>query len=300
MNNIISTSDFHGSRSSVVWFWFAVFLLLIVAAHIIALVQWTFYPNQTVNGVQISHQYPYYEVIFTILTCILVVTPAICFHIFPRSDARNNHWRAAWTFAYLAVLVHRAWAIFGIFSGDVGQTFHAAAAAKLSDDRLVEHPYLDYFLTAWGGLNVILAWSMSDDIKWFAYSEAQSTCWRSSCFGAFVLADKAEIGARLLGILMAILVLSCLFIRFVVSENDPKSLMMVLYVKFSAQCGLPADALWCLERWGVDALVVSGSAAVSASPGRRRAGCIHNNSERTACAPAIQPATTVWEASNYE
>jgi len=51
-------------------------------------------------------------------------------------------------------------------------------------------------------------------------------------FGAFVLAEKAGVAARLLGVLMAVIVLTCVLIRLIISENDPKSLMMVLYVKF--------------------------------------------------------------------
>ena len=51
-------------------------------------------------------------------------------------------------------------------------------------------------------------------------------------FGAFVLAAKAGIVAHLLGILMALAVLGCLVVRLIVRENDPKSLIAVLYVKF--------------------------------------------------------------------
>jgi hypothetical protein len=51
-------------------------------------------------------------------------------------------------------------------------------------------------------------------------------------FGATVLAAKAEIVARLLGILMVLAVLGCLVLRLIVQENDAKSLIAVLYVKF--------------------------------------------------------------------
>jgi Animal haem peroxidase len=217
-------SSFWGLRNSVNRVWFAVFLVLMIAAHIGAAVAQAAYPADS-NF--------YYYTIFTVWACIVLLTAALCLHAFSRSDASNDHWRAAWTFAYLGLLVHLAWAIFGVFNGDVGLTFHAKAADKLPNDQLVEHPYADYFLTAWWGLDVVLAWTVADSIKWVRVQRgAVHLLAFVMFFGAFVLADKAGIGARLLGILMAILVVACLVIRLVVSENDPKSLMMVAYVKF--------------------------------------------------------------------
>ena len=52
-----------------------------------------------------DHTVLYYRVIFTIWAAILLLTPALCFHVFSRADAPNTYWRAFWTFAYLAFLI---------------------------------------------------------------------------------------------------------------------------------------------------------------------------------------------------
>src|SRR5438128_694533 len=68
------------------WFVFALFLLLMVLAH---------------GGAELKvrlgtpvHTVLYYRVIFTIWACILLLTPALCFHVFSRADAPNSYWRA--------------------------------------------------------------------------------------------------------------------------------------------------------------------------------------------------------------
>src|SRR5215469_10060531 len=50
-----------------------------------------------------------YTVIFTIWVTVTLLIPALCFHIFSRSNAPNTYWRAFWTFAYLAFLAHVYW-----------------------------------------------------------------------------------------------------------------------------------------------------------------------------------------------
>ena len=98
---------------------------------------------------------------------------------------------------------------------------------------LIEHPRPDFFLAAWWGLDVVLAWLVTDNIKWLrAERGAVHMLAFTMFFGAFVLAAKAGIVAHLLGILMAILVLGCMVIRLIVQENDPKSLIAILYVGF--------------------------------------------------------------------
>ena len=150
------SDDFHGSSASIFWFAGAVFVALMALAH--------------GGAILAQHQQPdadafYYRVIFTIWACIFLLTPALCFHIFSRSDGTNSYWRAFWTFAFLALLVHLYWA----YAGSCG---HSADAVFHNDPKgpfpgcIVEHPKPDLFLTAWWGLDVILAWLITDNIKW--------------------------------------------------------------------------------------------------------------------------------------
>ncbi len=215
------SDDFHGSPASIYWFGLAVFVVLMAVAHGAA----ALLPLPPAHAYDRFHHY----VIFTIYACIILLTPALCFHIFSRADASNSYWRAFWTFAYLALLVHLAWAFFGSCGSSVDAVFHHTQLPKCR----VDHPRPDLFLAAWWGMDVILAWTLADNIKWVRVQRgAVHLLAFLMFFGAFVLADKAEIGARLLGIMMTITVIGCLLIHLVVSENDPKSLLMVAYVKF--------------------------------------------------------------------
>jgi len=216
--------NFHGSSAAIFGFAFAVFAVLMVLAHSFAALEQRLNPNLD----------SFYDlVVFTIWACILLLTPALCFHVFSRSDASNNYWRAFWTFGYLALLVHLYWAIAGSCGGSIDAIYNLDDARKLHSGCIVEHPSPDFFLAGWWGLDVILAWVLSDNIKWVRVQRgAVHLLAFAMFFGAFVLADKAGISARLLGILMAIIVVTCFVIRLVISDNDPKSLLMVLYVKF--------------------------------------------------------------------
>jgi hypothetical protein len=216
--------DFSGSPKSIFWFTFGVFVVLQVIAHGAAVLQQQFSP------VQDSF---YYVVIFTIYACIFLLTPALCFHIFSRSEAPNSYWRAYWTFAYVALLVHLYWAYTGSCGSSPAAVFNVAGARDKFPGCIVAQPKPDLFLAVWWGLDVVLAWLFLDNVKWVRVQRgAVHLLAFVMFFGAFVLAEKAEIGARLLGILMAIIVGTCLVTCFLIRENDPKSLLMELYVKF--------------------------------------------------------------------
>ena len=179
------------------------------------------------------HSVEYYRTIFSIWATIVLVTPALCFHVFSRSDAANTYWRAFWTFAYLAFLVHVYWAVWGVCGGDLNVVFNAKVPPAAFPECLVEHPGPDFFFTAWWGLDVILAWLITDNIKLLrAERGALHVLAFAMFFGAFVLASKSGIVAHLLGIVMAILVISCVVLRAIVQETDPKSLTAIVYVGF--------------------------------------------------------------------
>ena len=179
-----------------------------------------------------AHSFAYDIVIGSILVTVLLLTPALCFHVFSRSNAPNTYWRAFWTAAYLAFLVHISWAVFGTCGGDWNVVFHSKVATPQFPECTIEQPGPDLFLAAWWGLDVILAWLVSDNIKWVRVQRgAVHVLAFVMFFGATVLAAKAGIVARLLGILMAIIVVGCVVLRMIVRENDPKSLIAVVYIK---------------------------------------------------------------------
>jgi hypothetical protein len=210
------------------WFVFALFLVLMALAHGAAeLKAW-----QDARGpAAAARSVDYYRVIFTIWATIALLTPALCFHVFSCSDAPNTYWRAFWTFAYLALLTHLYWAIFGACGGSFDAVFHRPGAPNLPE-CVVEHPGPDFFLAAWWGLDIVLAWIVSDNIKWVRVQRGGVHVLAFVMFfGAFVLASKAGIVAHLLGIAMVLVVPACFVLRLILCENDPKSLLAELYVK---------------------------------------------------------------------
>ena len=211
------------------WFVFVLFLVLMALAHGAAELQaWLDARGPTPP----VHTVVHYRVIFTIWVTVVLLTPALCFHIFSRSNAPNSYWRAFWTVAYLSLLTHLYWAVFGTFHGDLYAIFHSQEGVAANPDMVVEHPGPDFFLAAWWGLDVVLAWLISDDRKWVRVERgAVHVLAFAMVFGATVLAAKAGIVAHLLGIAMALAVAGCFVLRLIVRESDPKSLLAVLYVK---------------------------------------------------------------------
>ena len=180
-----------------------------------------------------AHTAAYYTVIFTIWATVVLVTPALCFQIFSRSNAPNTYWRAFWTSGYLAFLVHVYWAVFGTCGGDWSVVFNSKVAPPNHPECVVDHPGPDFFLTAWWGLDVVLAWLVWDNNKLVRVQRgAVHVLAFLMFFGATVLAPKSGIVAHLLGIAMVLAVVGCLVLRLIIRENDPKSLTAVLYVKF--------------------------------------------------------------------
>src|SRR5262249_34074500 len=141
----------------------AVFMLLMVLVYGGAELQaW----GDASGPKELAHSVDYYRVIFSIWATIVLVAPALWFNIFSFRTGANTYWRAFWTFAYLAFLVHVYWAIWGTCGGDLHVVFNAKVAPPAHPECLVEHPGPDLFLVAWWGLDVILAWLITDNIKW--------------------------------------------------------------------------------------------------------------------------------------
>ena len=211
------------------WFVFSVFVVLMIGAHGCAELQARL-DAQAPTGM-IVHSLLYYRVIFTIWATVLLLTPALCFHIFSRADAANTYWRAFWTFAYLAFISHLYWTIFATFHFNWAEVFHSQERPGIDPERIVQHPGPDLFLAAWWGFDVLLAWTASNH-KWIRVQRgAVHLLAFLMFFGAFTLATKATVVAHVLGLLMLVAVTSCFLLDVLTTESDPKSLMSVLNIK---------------------------------------------------------------------
>ena len=97
-----------GQSRAQIWFVCALFVVLMVLAHGGAELQGWLAAR---SAAPIPHTVLYYRVVLTIWAAIVLLTPALCFHVFSRADAPNTYWRAFWTFAYLAFLAHLYWTL---------------------------------------------------------------------------------------------------------------------------------------------------------------------------------------------
>ncbi len=234
------SNDFPGQSRARFWFVLWLFLVLMALAHGAAELQGWLDAHQS-PGLP-THTVLYYRVIFTIWAAILLLTPALCFHVFSIADAPNSFWRAFWTFAYLAFLAHLSWTIVAMFHLNWEEIFHSQQGVVINQEMAVDHPGPDLFLAAWWGIDVLLAWLVADH-KWVRVQRgALHLLAFVMFFGAFTLATKASVVAHLFGIVMFVAVATCFLVSAVVREPDPKSLGAVLKcrgVSISQQvCGL--------------------------------------------------------------
>src|SRR5262249_44787808 len=145
------------------WFAFALLLVAMAVAHGAAELA----PRLSAHrpGAPAPHTVLYFRVIFSIWVTLLFLTPALCFHVFARREEPNSYWRAFWTCAYLAFLVHLYWTVAATFHFDWNEMFHSQEGVATDPERVVQHPGPDLFLAAWWGLDVLLAW-FAGDRKW--------------------------------------------------------------------------------------------------------------------------------------
>jgi hypothetical protein len=185
------------------------------------------------------HTVLYYRIIFTIWITTLFLTVALCFYTLRRPTAVSAYWLLFWTFSYLAYLCHFYWAALVLFQGDLTEILHSKLGVDPDPEKVVCNPIPDLVLTAWWGLDVILAWV----VFWSPTSKGQNPRWLQlergaitlfafvAFFGATVLAAKAEMVVRVLGVLMVVSVLACFGVRIVTRRMEPSSLSAFLYVK---------------------------------------------------------------------
>src|SRR5262249_45170183 len=118
-----------------------------------------------------------------------------------------------------------------------GWDFEAILNSKIGHDpnpeKVVCNPIPDLVLTAWWGVDVLLAWFAPATPRWARLERGAIALFTFvAFFGATVLAAKAGMTVRVLGILMAVSVLSCFGLRIVLRPMEPGSLAAFLYVSF--------------------------------------------------------------------
>jgi hypothetical protein len=205
MQNSAETLESFRARSWIVLFDFAVLMGL---AYL--------YANTTMVPKEEAHSVTFYNVITTIWVTTVLLTPALCFHFLSVMD---SYWRAFWTFAYLAFLAHLYWTVGATFHFDFWAIFHSQEDVATNPERIVDHPGPDFLLTIWWGIDVLLAWVTTNPTRLiFIQRRAVHILAFVMFFGATVIASKAEIVARSLGIIMVLAVVNCLVERFLISR----------------------------------------------------------------------------------
>ncbi len=192
-----------------------------------------------------KHTLAFYQGIYSIWVTTILVTIALCCHVFSRSDKPNSWWRLFWTFAYLALLVHLYWMTAHVCGWNWDDIIHGAAGDRANSECIVEHPYLDCALALVWGLDVLAAWlfpfvpgvnvtrATPDDNRVLRNLRGIVHVFAFSVFfGATVMAPKATMEARALGLTMAALVVGATIFRIVRYEVDTKTLVWFIYVSF--------------------------------------------------------------------
>ncbi len=232
-------------RTPQFWFVFALFLLLMATAHLAAL--WRGATDDKLDralqarsaepwkGQQGEFPAPrsplYYRIIFSIWVTVILVTVALSFYALSRPGKPTNYWVIFWTFSYLAYLVHFYWSAGVLFNWDFAEIFHSKIGMDPNAEKVVCNPVNDLILTVWWGLDVLLAWFVVSSPRWLRIERGAISLFAFvAFFGAAVLAAKAGIEVRVLGVLMAVAVLGCYGLRIVLQPLEPGSLAAFLYV----------------------------------------------------------------------
>jgi hypothetical protein len=173
----------------------------------------------------------YYRIVFTIWVATVLLTVALCFYALQRPTYSSNYWVLFWTFSYLAYLVHFYWTAGELFGWDFSEILNSKIGTNPNPDKVVCNPIPDLILTVWWGLDVLLAWLVVSAPRWLRIERGAVSLFAFvAFFGATVLAAKAGIVVRTLGVVMVVCVLLAYAARIVLRVMEPGSLGSILYV----------------------------------------------------------------------
>jgi hypothetical protein len=180
---------------------------------------------------RVLHTTMYYRVIYTIWVATILLTAALCFYIMLRPGGPNSYWKAFWTCAFLAYLAHFCFAYFGLFQGNWEEMFHSQAGIAKDPEKTLEQPIPDLILLGWWALDVLLLWMGATSGRLINIERGLLHLVAFVMFfGATVLAVKAGMVVRFLGIVMALSVGFWLLVRILSREPDPDSFMHRVWV----------------------------------------------------------------------
>ncbi len=136
--------------------------------------------------------------------------------------------------------MHFYWSAGVLFDWNFQEILHSKIGVNPDPEKVVCNPIPDLILTIWWGVDVLLvwldvglAWSVRATPRWLRIERGAVTLATFIVFfGATVLAIKVGPSVRLLGILMAVTVLTCYFLRIVLRPMEPESLSAFLYISF--------------------------------------------------------------------
>jgi hypothetical protein len=232
-------------RTPQFWFVLALFLILIGAAHGAAELRGTqdanlatalqARPVEAWKGQEGEFPAPrstvYYRIILTVWVATALLTVALCFYALRRPSGPSNYWVLFWTFSYFAYLLHFYWSAGVLFEWNFAEILHSKIGTSPNPEKVVCNPIPDLILTAWWGIDVVLAWLVLSNPRWLRLERgAVSLFTLVAFFGATVLAAKAGPIVRVLGVLMALSVVFCYALKVVLRPMEPGSLGATLYV----------------------------------------------------------------------
>ena len=101
---------------------------------------------------------PFQRMIYSIWVTMALMIPALCLYSLPKkTQTRANYWLLLWTFAYIAYLFHFYYAVMVHYHASIPEVFHQQGVKIAGSNFLV---------TFWWGIDVLLAWFVTADIKW--------------------------------------------------------------------------------------------------------------------------------------
>jgi hypothetical protein len=135
---------------------FAIGLSLLVLTAIAA-------PSASEEAAQVQQllgNLTYERTFLSIAICLGFMLPAYWFYLLQRRGGPSTLWRANWTMAYVAFVVHLYWAIQLIIEvrGIEATNLSAIASAVFNSRDLVSSPYFDIAVFAWWTFDVLIAW----------------------------------------------------------------------------------------------------------------------------------------------
>jgi hypothetical protein len=179
------------------------------------------------------HSVLYYRIVFTIWAAVFLLTIALCFYALRRPTRPSNYWVLFWTFSYFAYLVHFYWAAGVMFGWDFALILNSKIGTNANPEMVVCNPIPDLILTFWWGIDVLLAWCVVSNPRWLRIERGAVSLFAFvAFFGACVLAAKAGIVVRVLGVVMVVSVVLAYAARIALRIMEPGSLGSLLYIGF--------------------------------------------------------------------